>query len=60
MADNSISGLYRILPTHPVKKPQPADKEGETGRHKRPPIPPPPSGNEDDDADDKPVIDEYV
>lgn len=59
MADNSISGVYRILPTYPVKPPQPADKERDN--EKRPPQQERPAEQrDDDDDDDKPVIDEYV
>ncbi len=57
MPDNSISGLYRILPTYPVKPPQPADKERDSERQERRPAKQPPP---DDEDDDKPVIDEYV
>ena len=60
MSDNSISGLYRIVPTYPVKPPQPADKERDSERQQRQPEPPRRSDEDDDDADGKPVIDDYV
>jgi hypothetical protein len=66
MADNSISGLYRILPAYPVKPPQPAGKEGEQERREQGKQP---DGDASDnpnkkqrpaDGDDSSVIDEYV
>lgn len=60
MSDNSISGLYRILPTYPVKPPQPADREREDEHRRHPPPPARRSDDDEDDADDKPAIDEYV
>lgn len=64
MADNSISGAYRILPTYPVKPSQPTDKDREQEQRQRKPDEPPDTDNENsaesDRDDDKPVIDEYV
>lgn len=59
MAGNSISGVYRIIPTPPVKPPPPAHKERDQERNKRQPEPQD-KVDDDDDADDKPLIDEYV
>ncbi|ANO51063.1 hypothetical protein [Woeseia oceani] len=66
MADNGISGLYRILPAYSVKPPQPVGKEGEQERREQSKRP-----DEDvtdtqeekqrpEDGDDNSVIDEYV
>lgn len=66
MADNSISGLYRILPAYPVKPPQPAGKEGEQERRKQDQRPDGDASDTQDkirrpeDGDDNSVIDEYV
>ncbi|MEQ8207366.1 MAG: hypothetical protein RIA65_14435 [Woeseia sp.] len=66
MADNSISGLYRILPAYPVKPPQPAGKEGDQERRDQgKPADGDATDTQDknrrpDDGDDSSVIDEYV
>lgn len=57
-----ISGIYRIGPSYPVKPPQPAQKDRQTDRRKKPRYDVP--ENEDDDEtpgdDRKPTIDEHV
>jgi hypothetical protein len=64
VADNSISGLYRILPTYPVKPSQPANKDRENDEQKQKPhvpeVPEAENPAERQDDDDQPVIDEYV
>lgn len=58
----TISGIYRIPPTYPVKPVQPPSKDRETDRRKKP-QPEVPEHRDDDDSpsdDDKPTIDEHV
>ena len=63
--DNSISGLYRILPSYPVRPVQPSDKDRESNKEDLPPEREAPHNGPHDqdgggDNDDKPTIDEYV
>ena len=59
-----ISGIYRIPPTYPVKPVQPAQKDRETDRRKKPKYDVPEKDDNDDDTehdgDHKPTIDEHV
>lgn len=60
MADY-ISGIKHITPAYPVKPVQPAQKDRETDRRKKPKYERPGNNDtEDDDNDHKPTIDEHV
>lgn len=58
-----ISSIKYITPTYPVKPTQPAQKDRQTDRRKKPKYEPPDhDGQEHNDRDDehKPTIDEHV
>ncbi len=61
---DSISGIKYINPTYPVKPVQPARKDRETDRRKKPNYDAPDQGeddrNDDLDGDRRPTIDEHV
>ena len=62
MADY-LSGIRNITPTYPVKPVQPANKDRETDRRKKPQDErrdPDESQRHDDDDERKPTIDEHV
>lgn len=58
----TISGIYRIPPTYPVKPVQPPNKDRETDRRKKPQDEAPEKKDDDGDkpGDHKPTIDEHV
>ena len=58
-----ISSIKYIPPTYPVKPTQPAQKDRQTDRRKKPKYEPPERENhdpDDHDEDYKPTIDEHV
>jgi len=58
-----ISGINRIGPSYPVKPIQPAQKDRQTDRRKKPRYEEVPENDDDDEAsgdDHKPTIDEHV
>ena len=57
-----ISGINRISPTYPVKPVQPAQKDRETDRRKKPHDELPENKDDDDkpSGEDRPIIDEHV
>lgn len=60
MADY-ISGIKHITPAYPVKPVQPAQKDRQTDRRKKPKYERPGKGDSDDDhGERKPTIDEHV
>ena len=58
----TISGIYRIPPTYPVKPVQPANKDRETDRRKKPHDEAPEQKDDEHDrtGDHGPTIDEHV
>jgi len=59
-----ISGIDRVGPSYPVKPVQPAQKDRETDRRKKPRYEVPETHEDDDDeepgGEHKPTIDEHV
>jgi len=57
-----ISGINRIGPSYPVKPVQPAQKDRETDRRKKPRYEEPDANENDEEQgdDQKPTIDEHV
>ena len=56
-----ISGIRHITPAYPVKPVQPAQKDRETDRRKKPKYEQPGNDDADDDnGEHKPTIDEHV
>lgn len=58
----TISGIYRIPPTYPVKPVQPANKDRETDQRKKPryDVPEQKEDRDKPSDEDKPTIDEHV
>ncbi len=58
----TISGIYRIPPTYPVKPVRPTQKDRETDQRKKPRHETPEQNDDRKDPpdDDRPTIDEHV